>query len=600
MTFDPETKEFLEDEFPSAFKWTLDKNGNYTILICDFMQFTKSKPKVVETLDELVQHFKQIVMDLLYRTADTIRICIICVDGKPVEVKRMIAHVKRYADKDILQYDPKNPRLPSEGTDLIPKDWITFAGNYELLRRELYPILFNAFMFGIEPKEGQSLILSGFPGRSGYEQAHTERPWECNVNDGGRVWQVKKWDKSELPITPAMEAEDCDLYHRVYIVENVPKSPQFPDGALVRREWEEAKTDISEGDLRILWFEHWFQMENIVFCINDGDIFSLGLLYGQERLLNKAPTGEYQFRNKHTVMLKYIETEKKKKKREKRGIYILPEPYHYINMNLLYQLVCEYPVFKRNCVQSPIATMVFLFIMAKTDFFHDFLKGMGAQKVIWKVFFENIVIFTHLVQYSTAVPRSTRDPRHVVIDEEAFRKFIIFCFLHTYEPALLTRLKTERVTFQQLSDRTKTLANGKKREDTGYHMPERNQVRSWCRQIEWNFNYWAEGPRGIHVDPYELWYGMPYFPYRVNPETGKPEFIQMVSPRPKPVDTVYSQHFLRNRIKSQKASNVDSDDEDEDYEEEKDEERETHEQSMRRKRKALKILKHKKIKRHGG
>jgi hypothetical protein len=578
MTFGSNEKEFFEEEFRDCFKWALDKASGYTILICDFMQFTKSKPKSVETRDDLIVHFKEIVNSLMHRTCATLRIVIIVVDGKPVDVKRMIAHVKRYGSKPIMQYEEGNPRLPENGYDLVPQDWITFAGNYELLRRELYPLLFNTFMFNMEPMPGQSLILSGFPGRSGYAQSHIERPWECNVNEGGRVWQVKKWEKEELPITPKMEEEDSDLYHRVYILENVSPSHQFPNGALVRREWEEAKTDISEGDLRILWFEHWFQQENIIFCINDGDIFSLGLLYAQERLLNKGPNGEYHFRNKHTIMLKYIETDKKKKAREARGIHIVPEPYHYINMNLLYQQVSEYPVFVSNGVQSPVATMVFLIIMAETDFFAGFLKGMTAKNVIWKVFFENIVIFTHLIQYSAAVTKSTRDDRTVVIDEDAFRKFIIFCYLQKYEPGM----NKQTVTFQELSKRTKTTAKGTKRmkknpdgteeEDTAWHMPEKNKVRSWCRQVEWNFMYWANGWRGIHVDPFELWYGMSYYPYRKNTETGKPEFIQMVSPRPKPVDTVFSQHFLKNRLKQMR------------------EKEESYEQSMQRKRKALKTL----------
>jgi len=598
MTFGSKEKEFLEVQFPNCFKWTLDKSTGYTILICDFMQFTKSKPNSVETRDELLRHFKEIVNGLMFRYCNTLRIVIIVVDGKPVDVKRMVAHVKRYSGKPIMQYEENNPRLPQNAYDLVPKDWITFAGNYELLRRELYPLLFNQFMFHLEPKAGQSLILSGFPGRSGYAQAHHERPWECVADNGGKVWQVKEWQLNELPITPQMEEDDPDLYHRVYILENIAPCANFPEGALIRREWEEAKTDISEGDLRILWFEHWFQQEHIIFCINDGDIFSLGLLYGQERLINKGPDGEYHFRNKHTIMLKYIETDTKKKKREERGIFIIPEPYHYVNMNLLYQQVCEYPMFANNGVQCPIATMVFLFIMAETDFFAGFLKGMTAQNVIWKVFFENIIIFTHMVQYSTAIPKSTREERQVVIDEEAFRKFIIFCYLQKFEPGMITNLRNERVTFQQLSDRTKKTAKGKKRfkkdengeqvEDTDWHMPTKNEVRSWCRQVEWNFLYWANGVRGIHVDPFELWYGMPYYPYWRNPKTGKPQLIRMVSPRPKPVDTVFSQHFLQNRIKKQKIL---EEDEDSDYKDENDEDEvETKEQATMRKRKALKLL----------
>ena len=355
-----------------------------------------------------------------------------------------------------------------------------------------------------------------------------------------------------------MEKEDHDLYHRVYILENVPPCAQFPEGALVRREWEEAKNDVSEADIRMFYFEHWYQHENVVFCINDGDVFSIGLLYAFERHTGVKENGQYMFRNQHTVMLRYKETERKKKKREKRGVYIVPPPYHYVDLNALYQMVREYEPFRKGHVMNPVATFVFLLIMAKTDFFQDFLKGMTAQNVIWKVFFENITIFSHMVQISEAVERSTRIRRHIVLDEEAFRKFVIFCYLYKYEPAMLTSLKVQKVTFKQLKERTqKTAAGGKRNkrkaspdepveEDTDYHMPSRNEARMWCRQVEWNLDYWKNGVLGHFPDPFQLWYGVPYFPYYKG-EDGKPRFIKLVSPRAKPVDRVYSQHFLKNK-----------------------------------------------------
>ena len=576
-------KEFIEDEFGDAFSWTLNSDVPHGVCIVDFMQFTKTKPDSVLTLGDLITHFKERVKEFMFRTRQTFHTVIILVDGKPMKVKRMISHTTRYKSTTLLQSVEGKSHLPSKDTDLVPSDWITFAGNYQLLQRELYPRLFNAFMFDLVPNVGQSLILSGFPGRSWYENSHVERPWECTTNKQGQVWQVQPWKTSELPISAQLEHDDADLYHRVYILENVPPCAQFPEGALVRREWEEAKNDVSEADIRMFYFEHWYQQENVVFCINDGDVFSIGLLYAFERHTGIDEKGKYVFRNHHTVMLRYKETDRKKKKREKRGVFITPPPYHYVDLNMLYQMGREYEPFRKGHVMNAVASFVFLLIMAKTDFFTDFLKGMTAQNVIWKVFFENIAIFSHMVQISEAVPRATRVRRHIVLDEDAFRKFVIFCYLYKYEPAMLTSLKVQKVTFKQLRERTQQKANGGKRmkrkvspedadeEDTGYHMPSRNEARMWCRQIEWNLDYWKNAALGHFPDPFELWYGVPYFPYYKGKD-GKAQFIKLVSPRAKPVDRVYSQHFLKNRKRDRGHD-------------------ETKEQAMQRKRKALKELK---------
>jgi hypothetical protein len=443
-------------------------------------------------------------------------------------------------------------------------------------------------MFDLHPKPGQSVIVSGLPGRAGFLRAAPERPWECNTNQTGDTWQVQPWDvESELPITPEAEREDVDLYHRVYILEHVAPCPELPGGALVRREWEEAKSDISEGDLRILWFEHWFQQQNILLCINDGDIFSIGLLYARDRFIQVSPEGRYHFRNRHVIMLKYIETDKKRKAREAKGLYIKPGPFQFIDLNLLYEKVDTMKQLQP--MQTRIGTFVFLLILGGTDFFVDFLKGMSAHKVIWKVFFENAPVFSHLVQCPEGVPMSTRDQRIVVLDEDAFRRFIIFCHLEKYEDNIVGRREDHSVTFEELRQRTLTTAKGQKRlkkdgsEDTGYHMPSRNKVRTWCRLIEWNWLYWAEGCRGRVPDPFEKYYDIPYYPFEKQTADAKPAFIDMVSPRQKPVDAVFAQHFLRNKKPGEWALNPDFEDEEEDSSyksDEDDDEEEGNVQSM--------------------
>ena len=573
-------KEFIEETFGEAFARCLSFEHNYTVVIVDFMQFVKVKPKDAVLLDEVMTYFKEKFKSFLHMYQGRIKTVIVMVDTKPMDVKRMVTHTNRYKNTNVRQYEPGKPVLPAKGTDKVPDVWMEFAGNYQLLQRELYPRLFNAFMFDISPRPGQTVILSGFPGRSWFETSYTNRAWETDLNASGQVWQVQRWKEHELPITPEMESADVDLYNRVYVSEYVEPCQAFPSGALLRREWDEAKCDLSEADVRLLFFEHWYQHENIVFCINDGDIFSIALLYAYERHTQITEEGRYLFRNQHTLMIKHIETEKKRKKREASGIFITPPPYQYIDVNVLYRLVREYEPMRVGHVMNPVASFVFLLIMAKSDFFQDFMKGINAQNTIWKVFFENIHIFSHLIQLSQAVPRDTRTPRKIVIDEDRFRQFVVFCYLDKYEPALLKSLKVSQITFRDLMNRTQTDAKGKKKmkkdspseEDTSYYMPTRNMTRLWCRQIEWNLLYWKNGPFGHVPDPFEMWYGVPYFPYWRD-EEGVPTMISVVSSRPKPVDRVYSQHFIQRKKRERAAP-------------------ETKEQQSERKRKAIAELGH--------
>jgi len=232
---------------------------------------------------------------------------------------------------------------------------------------------------------------------------------------------VKTWKPEELPITPEYEKTDPELYHRAYIVENVAPCPEFPQGeflfshkylmedgnnfflcwgrnnffitkgALRRAEWEAGKTDISEADLRMFYFEHWFKDDHILYVLNDGDIFSIGTLYAYERLVSIQPNGSYVFRNQHSACMPY----KKTKDNEFFSEDNIPK-YEYIDFNKFYELVNEYQPMRDAGVQNPVVTLVFLLIMAGSDFFKDFLKGMGSQTVVWKVFFSNIIIFSHL------------------------------------------------------------------------------------------------------------------------------------------------------------------------------------------------------------
>ncbi len=555
MGLPTDERKYLRETFAAAFSFAL--KGNPTVAIVDFMQYVKAIGKDIATKDQMIAYFVKNVQFLLMDKESTFKTVIVLVDGKPHPVKRMIEHKRRYGKKELFDAK-KGPYLPKNGTDLIPgyDEWIRFAGNYKLLRRELYPELFNAFMSCsfFMPRQGQTLILSGFPGRSAWENTNVGGEeeggrWDNPGRNQGKVRVVKFWQPDELPITSAMEKMDPDLYHRCYVLENVAPCTEFPKGALRRQEWEPGKSTISEADLRMFWFEHFYPKDHVCFFLNDGDIFSIGLLYAYERVIGIDPeTNCFRFRNKHSVCMPY----KKTKDNEFFAEGQVPWS-EYVDLDVFYQLVSDMDQMKKVGVQNHALTLVFLLIMAGSDFFQDYLKGMGSQNVIWKVFFANIYAFRHMVQLSQGVVGDTRTKRTLVVDEDLFRQFIYLCYLEKYEKSELKKLKVDKLTLRELRERTQVDAKGAPKEDVDYHLPNRNKIRLWCRQVEWNLLYWKNGPLGYEPDPFELWRGIPYFPYWRDPKNkNKPRLIDVVASEPKPVDGVYEQHLYRTRVVNKK------------------------------------------------
>jgi hypothetical protein len=536
MGLPPDEREWLRDTFADAFSRALrlpEGAPAPSVAIVDFLMYVKFVAPTVHTKNECLQYFADKVRRILMGPSSTIRICVVMVDGKKIPVKKLVTDPKRYKSTNTY---PSDARVwPRRGGDLIPTEWMRFAGNSKLMRRELYPELFNVFM-NFKPNPGQTLVLSGFPGRSRYVNVGTgamERGWEQHADTSDRVEQVQQWAPSELPITKAMERADPDLYHRVYMLQSLE------GGRLVHSEWVAAKNDISEADVRMFYFDHWFQNEHIIFHLNDGDVFSIGLLYAHERLVhNRTQAGKFVFRNWHTVCMPYKKKEGKKEEEEKAEITGHHERREeYVDMNAFYCLVQAYEPFKRAGVDNHAATLVFLLIMAGSDFVPKVLHGMGSQHIIWDVFFSNAESLTHMVQLQQHLMPCGRSKRTIILDEDAFILFIYWCYLRKYEKTLCTELKTRSLSFAQLKRHTQT------KQDARFHMPNRNRIRLWSRAILWNLLYWKNAPAGHMPDCFELWFGVPYFPYWRDPTTGKAKRCEAVSWRPKPVDAVYAQHM---------------------------------------------------------
>jgi hypothetical protein len=345
-----------------------------------------------------------------------------------------------------------------------------------------------------------------------------------------------------------MERADPDLYNRTYLVRT------FPNGDYAREEWQAAYNTISEADIRMFWFDHFYQTRHICFYLNDGDVFSIGALYAFERRtgihvppIAGAPP-KYEFRNRHTACLPYL----KKKKPEASSPNLAEEAVdlgreEYVNLDLLYAQMREYAPMVEAGVQNPVLSMVFLIVLCGSDFCNKFLHDMGSQNIIWNVFLQNANVFSHMVMLGEGVPGATRTPRTIVVDEDAFKLFVRYCYLAKYEP-YRKKLRVQRLSYAQLDERTRFKADMKTPQtDTRLHLPDSNTIRRHCRAILWNLCYWKNAPLGHSPDPFELWQGVPYFPYKKDAK-GKAQLSDVVSHKPKPVDRVFEQHLYRMRL----------------------------------------------------
>lgn len=553
------TKERLIDWFRKAFDF--DLKGLPTTCILDMMQFIKAIPDDIITLNDLVTFFVSIVMALFNKYPSLVRI-IVCVDRAGIHspVKAAVTHTKRYKGIDVLDHKKPGGYLPKKGIDPIPTPWINFAANGLLLRRELYPRIFNAFMGNPNLKlgAGKTVVLHGFPGRSTMVRVRPNYLGNGTGDSGGMAEQVRLWMNKELPITAEDEARDPDLYNRVYFIQHIPPCPEWPKGCIRQIEWKEAKNSIGEADLAIMFYDHFFPNETQLIIINDGDVFPIALMYASERHMSNNT-----FRNQQFIRLPY----KKKKGNEFFGENNVPK-FQYVDVNELYCQVNNDKRMLKAGVQNRIATMVFLLIMSGTDFFKGHMKGIGAEKCIWPTFFSKLELFSHLIQSPKGVEPHTRTQRDIVIDEDAFRNFVRFCYVNKYGKSARKQAKLKAgdlLTVKLLASRVNKLKKAKT--DPAYRFPDRNTIRMWSRQLLWQALYWKNGPKGVKFtpDPFEVYQGLPYYGFERDPETKKLRMAGFVCVHPKPVDESMAQHLMKNQEKYRIQKRRDNAKEDTDF-----------------------------------
>lgn len=366
MGVDTYARDETKSDYSTAFAYRLDalidKDSRWPgVAIIDMMQYVKHiDTTTILTVGDLIGSYVSRIK-WFFNKNPHYHTVILLVDRSVNPIKRLVEYKKRYNNRAPPYASDGAPYLSSNHGDMLPSEWGRFSSNRELMQREFFPRLFNAFMdMSIPP--GKKLILNGFPGRTRYVTHYAARRYAGDQN--ARQQEVALWGQGELPITPRMEKEDPDLYNRVYMSSHVIPCEEYPQGALIRTEWEEARNAIQEADHSMFYFDHFYRHEDICIYCNDGDVLPYGVLYAEERRVGN------DYVNKHYVCLPY-----KKKNEDINATFNGNVPDNeYVSLNKLHKLIVTDETMIKAGVQNKALFYALLVITTGSDFFKDFLK----------------------------------------------------------------------------------------------------------------------------------------------------------------------------------------------------------------------------------
>lgn len=410
----------------------------------------KIKPDGVLTLRQYLQYFFGYIKK---RMRDLEMPCphfTVLLDRWSHELKEQ--HVHEGRDKGVVPYAYSQTECVIDERALDEEqepfsstnNWKRYTSNRELVRRELYPIIYNAFISGdyITVEGDEQLIMHGLPGQ--WEQVYN------GVFDDIGVPRLIRRSR----ITPETERLDPDLYKRVFYAH------QRPDGLYFH--WAEAMSDTGEADLAIVQYWRFFTGDNHLVFMNDGDALPILLLHAFDRL---GVTGN-MFDDKQFWLCKpkkriSTKEQKRRKRHEKpRNLWSAEEwadekeiekilsgyggtksweeiqaarPRQiFIDINSLFLKICADPRLSTK-VQNPVLFYVSAIILSGTDYFGvgkgSFLPGLGVEKKIWPTLFENASDFSHMIQASIDQMPSQDSWHQVIIDYDAMVAFCKLCYV---------------------------------------------------------------------------------------------------------------------------------------------------------------------------
>lgn len=557
MGLPPWCREQLRQRYPHAFGY---EGPQYQMVCKDMMALVKGAlPDWVYSLNTLRDYLFRPI-DGAFSAKTGCLIMFICFDKGTPAPKHLVEHKNRHDTRckeckkhgDLpwgktagpMFFDPEctkncvnsqrlwfeeGPYLNLTDFDAPLPEWSRYKIDTRNLRAELFPIIMN-WVLEYMPPPGKALFTDGLPGQSKIVNDYSA-DWKNGYHIDSNVAKrhiLVPWTMNQLPLDPK-----TTKYGRVYMMKGIPPCHAFPGGTVLREEVPDMENDILEADNAVFYFSKFFpELRTHVADINDGDAISIGLLRALEDFKGGEPVQE------QWLALPY--------KSKKASVLFedgqLPRT-EWVNLTLLYQKVEASPDFNRNGYQSPVATLIFLLVIADTDFFKGYCFGIGSitewdedekkrekqTKGVWDTFFSRLDMFHHLVQYYP-LTKSLTEKRQMVIDEELFAIFTRFCYTNKYE---------------KVAKNGDIVAHCSKFKDERKRFPSDNKILRWARQIGWNLNYWANAFRNIYVDPYERYNEKPYWGYC--PDLG---IVDDVSPTQKDLDEKHKKHMLKRQRKT--------------------------------------------------
>lgn len=540
MGIQTQVRKFILKTFSACHTVTPPKINTELVTICMMQYLRATIPDTIVTGNDLVNHFvKKITGHFTSRNG-----CMVVVanfDLASPGVKKFVTHVKRHdirckkckstpnlklcekcESKTSFKFKD-GPYIKNHMDTPLPftyDEYSRFSSDTRNLRCELYPLIVNALIQYAPPKQFQKMIINGLPFKT-VSITHEDFLWETGYNasrDDSRE-RVVPWEMREIPLPHIIEKE----YHKVFEIEAMPPNIRQPGGWIRVSENVEYQNDIHEADNAVFFFPNFFPQYNRLISINDGDAIPIGLLRVAEDY-----SGSSQI---PTTIL-----------RLKNGTPTDPQPYDYINLTQLYTEITTWSRMVDAGVQSPVATFVFLIIISNTDFFKNFCSGIGTmtkwksdpekrkkQKMgVWDTFFDNITLYSHMVQYYiNSEKRDLGMKRRIVIDEVLFKMFYYKCYINRY------MAKTKNVGVTAIRVRCSKLSERNR-------IPSDEVIDVKCRNITWNLQYWLNAFRNIYINPFKKINGSSYYGFLED------RISDNVYPIQEKVDEAYRRHFYKD------------------------------------------------------
>ena len=530
MTLPTWVKTFLKQWFPAA--WSFVHPEHIGVVMTCMMQFVKAPPPPhVTTVKQVLWYFRNKIVQQLDGPWD---IAVCCFDTKSPEVKQIVCHKKRYAEKKLckvcaagvekcekdceaanvqMRFAEGGPHLPLDDDARLPDGffdskgnlaWQRYSADSENLRYDLYPRVVNLLLRTWNPPPGKVMFLHGLPFKTRVVKEVEGAVWDeawvksgaagegfdrapGHSGAGGHRVILDHWTEGDS-VKEYESLIDPDLFYRVYRIEHN-----------LRREEPGMFNRIHEADNAIFFFSRFFRhIKRHLHRINDGDAISIGLLVQHE---DEGALEHFLALPNREVSTKALgQTQFVDLARMHREVYLRPD-------------------FVAAKLQNPVATMVFLIICAETDFFDQFCPGINNQ-LAWDVFMKNLDRFSHLIQ-CYCNERSVETERHIYIDPDGWREFVHLIYTTKYKQ-------------NNFSD---VLVHCSKH---ARKPPTDERIRRWGRQVLWNAEYWVNAFRNKYPDPFRCVDGVPVYGY----EKDKEEVSDRVSESVGEVDEVASRHWV--------------------------------------------------------